>query len=77
MNAEFVYKDLLWKDPDRVSGALCFFGTRLPVNHMYEHLEAGYTIEQFCEAFNLPIERAKQVLDLSSKGLESLLVRAA
>lgn len=77
MEAQYVYKDLLWQDPDRVSGALCFYGTRLPVTHMFEHLEAGYTLEQFCEAFDLPMEKAKQVLELSSKSLESLLVKAA
>lgn len=77
MEAQFVYKDLLWQDPDRVSGALCFFGTRLPVNHMFEHLEAGYTLEGFCEAFGLPVEKAKQVLELSAKGLQDFLVKAA
>jgi uncharacterized protein (DUF433 family) len=77
MDAKFVYKDLLWQDPERMSGALCFYGTRLPVSHMFEHLEAGYTIEKFCEAFDLPLDVPKKVLDLSSKGLENFLVAAA
>lgn len=77
VEAEYVYKKLLWKDPDRVSGALCFYGTRLPVQHMFDHLEGGYTLEQFCEAFRLPMDQAKAVLDLAPTGLEGLLTKAA
>ncbi|MFY9234178.1 MAG: DUF433 domain-containing protein [Fimbriimonadaceae bacterium] len=77
MRAERVYQELLWQDPDRVSGALCFYGTRLPVKHMFEHLEAGYTLEAFCEAFSLSLDKAKAVLELAPNGLEALLTEAA
>jgi len=71
------YKELIWQDPDRVSGALCFYGTRLPVQHMFDHLEAGYKLEEFCEAFKVPVEQAKAVLDLALESLHSFLDEAA
>ena len=76
MTAARVYRDLIWQDPDRVSGAVCFFGTRLPVQHMFDYLEAGQTIEEFCEDYNCPLEMAKAVLDLASHGVESFLEAA-
>ena len=77
MKEERVYKDLIWQHPDRVSGAVCFYGTRLPVQHMFDHLKAGYTLEKFCSSFHLAIEHAQAVLDLASEGLGSYLQEAA
>ncbi len=77
MKASRTYKDLIWQDPDRVSGAICFFGTRLPVQHMFDHLESGYRLEEFCEAFDLNLQQAKAVLDLAAEGFDRLLSEAA
>lgn len=67
------YKDLIWQTPDRVSGAVCFYGTRLPVQHMFDYLEAGQNIEEFCQDYNCPIGTAKAVLELAVHGIESFL----
>jgi uncharacterized protein (DUF433 family) len=32
-------------------GTPCFAGTRVAVQTLFDHLEAGYTIEQFLEQF--------------------------
>ncbi len=77
MALDKVYKDLIWQNPDRVSGAICFYGTRLPVKHMFEHLEGGYKLDEFCSVFNVPLAQAKAVLDLASKGLDTLFEEAA
>ena len=37
----------VWIDAERVSGAVCFKGTRLPVGHLFENLLHGATVEQF------------------------------
>ena len=37
--------------PGKVSGAWLFTGTRLPISHLFAHLESGATIEQFLEWF--------------------------
>lgn len=37
--------------PDKVSGAWLFKGTRVPVQALFENLEAGATIDEFLEWF--------------------------
>jgi uncharacterized protein (DUF433 family) len=39
------------RDPDRVSGAWVFRGTRVPVSALFENLRDGATLEQFLEWF--------------------------
>jgi uncharacterized protein (DUF433 family) len=39
------------RDPDRVSGAWTFRGTRIPVRALFENLEGGATVEQFLQWF--------------------------
>lgn len=31
-------EEALWQDDDRMSGAVCFRGTRIPVSILFEHL---------------------------------------
>ena len=33
-------EEALWQDPDRMSGALCFRGTRIPVSILFDYLGA-------------------------------------
>ena len=40
---------VVWIDPDRMSGAPCFAGTRVPVQMLLDHLKHGDTIEDFLE----------------------------
>ena len=39
------------RDPERVSGARVFRGTRVPVSALFENLRDGATIDQFLELF--------------------------
>jgi uncharacterized protein (DUF433 family) len=39
------------RDPERVSGALVFRGTRVPVRALFENLEDGATVDDFLEWF--------------------------
>ncbi len=39
------------RDPDKVSGAWVFRGTRAPVAALFENLEDGATVEQFLDWF--------------------------
>ena len=34
-------QDALWQDPVRMSGAVCFRGTRIPVSILFDYLHAG------------------------------------
>lgn len=38
-------------DPDVMSGALVFAGTRVPVQTLRDYLEGGETIDDFLEGF--------------------------
>ena len=37
------------RDPERVSGAWIFRGTRVPVKALFENLEAGATVRDFLD----------------------------
>jgi uncharacterized protein (DUF433 family) len=52
--------ELTWVDPDRVSGALCFRDTRVPVALLFEYLAAGDSLEEFLQGF--PTVRREQAV---------------
>jgi uncharacterized protein (DUF433 family) len=43
--------DLVWRDPQRLGGRLCFRNTRVPVDTLFENLEDGVSLPEFLEAF--------------------------
>jgi uncharacterized protein (DUF433 family) len=49
-------------NPKVMHGAACFSGTRVTVQTLFDHLEAGYTIDGFLEQF--PTVRREQVMQL-------------
>lgn len=42
---------LVSRDPEIMSGALCFRGTRVPVKNLFDYLEGSSTLEDFLEDF--------------------------
>ncbi len=44
-------QQLVWSDPDRLSGIPCFRGTRVPVHSLFDHLAEGDTLDDFLESF--------------------------
>jgi uncharacterized protein (DUF433 family) len=58
------------RDPQRVSGAWVFRGTRVPVSALFENLEDGVQIAQFVELFpGVTVEQVRAVLDHAAKSL--------
>ena len=58
------------RDPEKVSGAWVFRGTRVPVSALFENLRDGVTIEQFLEWFpGVDREQLRAVLDHESEAL--------
>jgi uncharacterized protein (DUF433 family) len=49
-------------NPNVMHGIPCFAGTRVAVQTLFDHLEAGYTIEGFLNQF--PTVRREQVFRL-------------
>ncbi len=61
---------LIWTDPERMSGAPCFYGTRVPINHLFEYLEGDESLESSLIDFEgVTREQAVGVLELARKGL--------
>jgi uncharacterized protein (DUF433 family) len=42
---------LVTRDPEIMSGALCFAGTRVPVKNLFDYLEGTSSMEEFLEDF--------------------------
>ena len=42
---------LVSHDPEIMSGALCFTGTRVPVQNLFDYLEGSSSLEDFLEDF--------------------------
>ncbi|HYJ86677.1 MAG TPA: DUF433 domain-containing protein [Pyrinomonadaceae bacterium] len=64
-------KDVVNVNPNRMSGAPCFTGTRVPISHMFEYLETGETVDEFLRQF--PSVTRDQVLAVLELSKESLL----
>lgn len=50
------------QDPNVLGGEPVFSGTRVPVKSLFDHLEAGDSIEEFLEGF--PSVKRQQVITL-------------
>lgn len=61
------------QDPDKVSGAWLFRGTRVPVCSLFENLRDGATVEQFLDWFP-GVERwqVESVLDHETRSLKDV-----
>ena len=61
---------LIWINPDRVSGAPCFYATRVPIQSLFDSLTAGETMERFLEDFEgVSREQAEATLELAGDHL--------
>ena len=55
---------LVSRDPEIMSGALCFTGTRVPVQNLFDYIEGSSSLEQFLEDFpSVSREKAVAVLE--------------
>ena len=64
---------VIWINEDRLSGAPCFYATRVPVKALFDCLAAGQSLDEFLDDFEgVTREQAQVVLRL---GCQSLLDR--
>ena len=57
---------LISVDPDRMSGAPCFAGTRVPVQALFDYVEGGDPLDEFLADFpNVSREHAIAVLEMA------------
>ena len=58
---------LVSRDAEIMSGALCFTGTRVPVQNLFDYIEGSSSLEQFLEDFP-SVSRQKAVAVLEAAG---------
>jgi uncharacterized protein (DUF433 family) len=63
--------EVIWVDPDRMSGTPCFRGTRVPIQTLIDHWEGGSTIEEFLKDF--PTVSRQQVVNFIEIAKERIL----
>ena len=57
--------------PGRLSGAWVFRNTRMPVSAVFENLEAGATIDEIVEQFDISREQINEVLEFTARSLDA------
>ena len=66
--------EVIWIDPERVSGTPCFKGTRVPVQNLLDYIEGGSTIDEFFEDYpSVTREQVVQFLELAREQLVECL----
>ena len=63
--------------PGKVSGAWVLKNTRMPVQTIFENLEAGSPIEEIMEQFRVSREQINAVLEFAARSLRMLPVETA
>lgn len=58
-------------DPEILSGTPVFRGTRVPIQHLFDFLEAGDSIDEFLE--NYPTVQREQVIELLHTAREKVI----
>jgi len=70
--------NLIRKDPEILGGTPVFEGTRVPIRILFEHLEAGDSLDVFLDDFpSVTREQATGLLDLALEQLSGLNEAAA
>lgn len=61
-------REFITIDPETMSGAPVFTGTRVPVQSLFWHLEKGISIEDFMEDFpSVRLEQIQALLELAGR----------
>ena len=62
--------EVVWLNPDRMSGEPCFKGTRVPVQALIDHIEGNSTLDDFLRGFpSVSREQAIRFIELAKDNL--------
>ena len=65
-------QDIIQIDKDIQSGQPVFVGTRVPVDTLFDHLEAGISLDEFLDDFpSVTKDQAISLLEIANKVLTS------
>jgi uncharacterized protein (DUF433 family) len=63
-------KNLIEVDPEKLGGTPVFYGTRVPIQNLFDCIETGESIDQFLDQFpTVTREQALAVLEESKERL--------
>ena len=63
-------QNVVQSDPEIMSGALVFSGTRVPVYNLFDYLEAGDSLDKFLASFpSVTREQAIAALELAKEAV--------
>jgi uncharacterized protein (DUF433 family) len=62
---------LIERDPEKLSGTPVFYGTRVPVQNLFDCLESGESVDEFLDQF--PAVTRQQALAVLEASKESFL----
>ena len=78
MSAPDKLREVVTIDPNVVSGAPVFKGTRVPVRALLDHLEAGDPLETFLDGFpSVSRDQAVRFIELAAEAALTALARPA
>jgi uncharacterized protein (DUF433 family) len=64
---------IVHSDPEIMGGTPVFVGTRVPVQSLFDYLEAGDSLEEFLEAFpTVEREQAIAALDIAREAVTAV-----
>jgi uncharacterized protein (DUF433 family) len=62
--------EVVWVDPDRLSGEPCLKGTRVPIQALIDHIEGNSTLGDFLAGFpSVGREQAIRLIELAKDNL--------
>ena len=60
----------IWINRERMSGAPCFYGTRVPIQNLFDYLEGSEPLDDFLDGFpGVTRDQAIAVLELARNGI--------
>jgi len=65
-------KNLIEVDPEKLGGTPVFYGTRVPIQNLFDCLEGGESLDAFLDQF--PTVSREQVLAVLEESKERLLL---
>ena len=66
--AEDILTEVVWVDPERMSGVACFAGTRLPIELFFQCIRDGMSVNEFLESYDsVDREQIQALLNWSSR----------
>ena len=69
---------VVWANPERMGGTPCFFGTRIPVQTLFDYLVAGDGVQAFRDDFpDVSPDMVADLLRLAGRSLLAPIERAA